>query len=111
MELWLSQGADGRTVLHVSGEIDTAVADQLRDAGLKSVGADPGGLAIDLSQVTFIDSSGIAALIAINNDRQPPAPGLTLLNPSQPVRRILEITGLTPAFNIGGQLGPPTHAD
>jgi anti-anti-sigma factor len=98
MELVLKPDGDGRDVLHVSGEIDLQVADELREAGLAAAAAD--GVAIDLSQVSFIDSSGLAALIEINNATQDAGQQLTLVNPSRTVRRILEITGLNSAFAV-----------
>lgn len=97
MELATRPNADGQSVLLVSGEIDLQVADELRDAGLTAAAR---GEAIDLSQVTFIDSSGLAALIAINNEVQDLGRQLTLAAPSTPVRRILEVTGLNDVFTI-----------
>jgi anti-anti-sigma factor len=99
MELATRPSVDGPAVLRVSGEIDLQVADELRDAGLAAV-ADEAGLAIDLSEVSFIDSSGLAALIAINNALRTPGQRLILLSPSRSVRRILELTGLNPAFTV-----------
>jgi anti-sigma B factor antagonist len=91
--------ADGRTVVHVSGEIDLQFADELRDAGLKA--ASDSGFAMNLSEVSFIDSSGLAALIEINNAIDLHGHGrLTLMAPSRSVRRILELTGLEPVFAI-----------
>lgn len=100
MEITAGNGDDGRAVLRVSGELDTEVADELRQAGLDAVAANPAGFAIDLSGITFIDSRGVAALIAINNELQPPHPPLTLAKPSRPVRRILELTGLDRTFVV-----------
>jgi anti-sigma B factor antagonist len=92
-------GVDGRAVLHVSGEIDIQFAAELRDAGLAA--AADSGLAINLSEVSFIDSSGLAALIEINNAIGLHDPGqLTLVAPSRSVRRILEVTGLDPVFTV-----------
>jgi len=91
-------GADGRAVLHVSGEIDLQFAGELRDAGL-SAAADS-GLAMNLSEVSFIDSSGLAALIEINNTIRLRGQALTLVAPSRSVRHILEITGLEPLLAV-----------
>jgi anti-sigma B factor antagonist len=91
-------GADGRSILHVSGEVDLQFSDDLRDAGLTA--AADSGLTMDLSEVTFIDSSGLAALIQINNTISLHNGVLTLVAPSRSVRRILELTGLNPVFVI-----------
>jgi anti-anti-sigma factor len=100
VDLAASTDAGGRTVLTVAGEVDIHVADQLRDAGLAAATAGPGDIAVDVSRVTFIDSSGLAALVAINNALDPPGRRLALLRPSRAVRRILELTGLTAAFAV-----------
>jgi anti-anti-sigma factor len=100
MKLAVSHDPDGHAVLAVSGEIDARVADELRDAGIAATGDGETALAIDLSQVTFIDSSGIAALIQIRNALPAQAANLTLVAPSRSVRRVLEVTGLTGAFTV-----------
>jgi anti-sigma B factor antagonist len=93
-------GADGQPVLHVSGEVDIQFADELRDAGLTA--ATDAGLTMNLSEVSFIDSSGLAALIEINNTIRLHGALLTLVAPSRSVRHILEVTGLNPVFAVVG---------
>jgi anti-sigma B factor antagonist len=52
------------TVVHPAGEVDLAVAPELRETILEAMTQDHARrLAIDLSQVTFLDSSGISVLI------------------------------------------------
>ncbi|KQW03444.1 STAS domain-containing protein [Streptomyces sp. Root369] len=50
---------DGIPVVTVCGEIDHAVKDRLNQALLPSSGATPPRIVLDLSGVTFMDSSGI----------------------------------------------------
>jgi anti-sigma B factor antagonist len=85
----------------VSGEIDLQYADRLRDAGLEA--AADSGLSMDLSNVSFIDSSGLAALIEINDTMARRDQVLTLVAPSRSVRRILEVTGLNSTFVVVDQ--------
>ena len=87
-------------ILEPIGDVDFHVADQLRIAGLAAIVAGAPEIAVDLSRVTFIDSSGLAALITINNELRPSDRKLVLLAPARPVSRILEITGLVPAFTV-----------
>src|SRR4051794_22837926 len=59
------EGPDGR-VLAVSGELDLSTADELRqelDALIDGSGTD---IRVDLSGVTFFDSSSVAVLIEAN---------------------------------------------
>jgi anti-sigma B factor antagonist len=80
----------------VSGEIDPATAPRLAGEvqALVFTGA-PRELVIDLSGVTFIDSTGLRAVIEIHNLMRDRGGKLVLENPSEKARRILDITGLT----------------
>ena len=81
--------------LDVAGEIDSYSASILTAALERAVTDTDGRILVDLAAVTFIDSSGITALVAA----QSAARGrLQLEMISPPVRRILDITGLTDQF-------------
>jgi anti-sigma B factor antagonist len=85
--------SEGVTVLEVIGEVDLSNADQLRDAAIAALTPFGGTLRIDLAEVTFIDSTGLGALIAVYNyagDQH----RVLIQNPRRNVQRILEITGL-----------------
>jgi anti-anti-sigma factor len=82
----------GHLVLGVEGEIDLAVADQLEEA-LARAAERAERIAVDLSECTFIDSTGIAVLLRAHN--RPDGPALTVLRPSGQVLRVFEVTGLT----------------
>ncbi|RDI67636.1 anti-anti-sigma factor [Nocardia pseudobrasiliensis] len=55
---------DEATVLTVAGEVDLATAPALESAIEATLGGKPAALIIDLSQVTFLASAGMAALVA-----------------------------------------------
>jgi anti-anti-sigma factor len=62
------QGTDGRVVVEVRGEIDMACADRLRDILVDAVRRlRPARLVVDMLHVTFIDSTGVGALVAGHN--------------------------------------------
>jgi anti-anti-sigma factor len=90
-------------VVHPVGEIDLAVAGAFRDTVLDAVSrADQ--LAIDFSQVTFLDSSGlsvIATAITQSKDRGVP---LVLVGLSERIRMLLEIPGMTKILDIRDRL-------
>jgi len=98
VEMSKGRNADGSTVLVLAGEVDLAVAEKIRDAGVAALTEDDSvALRIDLSAVTFMDSSGLGALIQVNNaapDR------VVLVAPSPRTRRLLEIAGLTSTFTF-----------
>jgi anti-sigma B factor antagonist len=90
---------EGVTFLLVTGDVDIATAGELREAGEQAITDVTGTLRIDLSGVTFMDSSGISALVAIRNAAMA-STTLILDNPSPRVVRVLEITGLASAFRV-----------
>jgi len=87
--------------LILSGEIDLTVAPNLRDAGTemaKSVA--PGRLELDLADVTFIDSSGLGALISLRNTANQCGASLVLVRLSPAVTRFFELAGVRDSFQI-----------
>jgi anti-sigma B factor antagonist len=94
---WTSDST-GRTTLAVAGELDLAVAADLVEAGRSRIAdARSESLYLDLSGVTFIDSSALNALITIRNAASAP---VVLIAPSRPVLRLLQLTALDEAFVI-----------
>ncbi|HEX3734425.1 MAG TPA: STAS domain-containing protein [Solirubrobacterales bacterium] len=80
---------DGRAEIEVQGELDLAVADQLREAIERT---DEEQVLIGLASCEFIDSTGIAVIVQASQ-----ADGRTLVvhSPSAQVLRVLDVTGLT----------------
>jgi anti-sigma B factor antagonist len=95
--------SEGVSYLVVTGEVDLLYADELREAGEAALTPLAGTLRIDLSGVTFMDSTGLAALIAIRNKAEP-SHVFILEKPTRNVRRVLEVTGMHKVFTIE----PPT---
>ncbi|MGN6160841.1 MAG: STAS domain-containing protein, partial [Marmoricola sp.] len=54
----------------------------------------------DLAGVTFIDSSGLGALVQIQKSARDKGVSLVLTRSSAPTRRLLELTGLQHVFTI-----------
>ena len=82
------------TVLRPSGELDLATAEPFRRE-LQTVLADePPELVIDLADVTFLDSSGIAVLASALKAQRAREAGLAVINPQPIVQRALELVGL-----------------
>jgi anti-anti-sigma factor len=55
----------GLTVAHFSGEIDRSNAAELGDRVSTAIGDQAGGLVVDLSELTFVDSTGIRMLFEL----------------------------------------------
>ncbi len=67
----------------------------------KALGENPGAkVTVDFSNTTFLDSSGIGALIALSRKLPPDAPRVELIHPSTTVLKLLEICHLHRLFDI-----------
>ena len=90
-----SVDSDGLVRLAVAGEIDMASSDALAAALREAVRAgDAKEVAVDLSGVTFIDSSGIRTLVVAQGDAAEHGLTLYVTNPHHHVQRVLALTGL-----------------
>jgi anti-anti-sigma factor len=85
---------DGVGILAVVGEVDGSNALELRDAFLAVLGDGAKDLVIDCAGLTFIDSSGIGALITANRAANLHFGSVTIRHPTPMVLRVLEVTGL-----------------
>jgi anti-anti-sigma factor len=83
--------AGGDPLVKLSGELDMASAETLRETVDSILGEHPQRIVFELSQLTFMDSSGIAILILASNNVE----RVELLNPQTIVRRVIEVAGLT----------------
>jgi anti-sigma B factor antagonist len=78
-------------------------ASHLRDELLRAGEAEHPCVVVDLSRVTFIDSTGLGVLVgALKRVREKGA--LSLVCPQRQVRRVFEITGLTKVFPMFNSL-------
>jgi anti-anti-sigma factor len=87
-----------RTIVHVRGEIDAATCDELA-AALADAVATNGDVQVDVSGVSFIDSSGLRTLV-LAQQRMGQQRRLVVRGPDATFRRLLDITGLDEVFVI-----------
>jgi len=87
------------SVLHVVGEIDTLTAPLLR-AQLDGQIAGVPLLVLDLTEVTFLGSAGLAVLVAAKDDAETREHRLRIVPGSRIVVRALQATGLLGIFDI-----------
>ena len=90
-------------LLAVDGELDTLTAPRLAedlDAALATALADGAALVVDLSDVMFLASSGLAVLVDGARQAGAAARRLHLVTASRVVSRPLEVTGADTLFDI-----------
>lgn len=97
-------------MVSVGGEVDMATAPQFGDVLQQAATADPGKLVVDLLETEFMDSSGLAVLLAIA-DQAGPGTEIVLVCPLDgPVHRLLVLTGTDSQFGIFESLARAVHS-
>jgi anti-sigma B factor antagonist len=84
----------GIATVALRGEIDVLTVDQVRVALIGALAAHPHELVVDLSDLTFIDSTGLGALIAGFQRARDAGVSFRLARPTPGVRQILVLSGL-----------------
>ncbi|MEV6955737.1 STAS domain-containing protein [Streptomyces sp. NPDC051183] len=87
------------------GEIDMADADGLCKDLTTALESSRSGLDVDLSGVTFCDSSGLHVLLDLNGLALKAGKSLVLTALSRPVARLLDLTGTRSRLTAGGEPG------
>lgn len=100
MELTMREGATtgGVTRLEVSGELDVQTSPALRDRGVALLDAGAHTVEIDLAGVTFIDSTGLGALVSLQKRCRTAGGSLVVTGCRGPVERLMALTGLDRVF-------------
>jgi len=92
-QLTLDQQPD-RTVVRVTGDLDLETAPELLSRTDGILAAGPGAVVVDLSGLAFIDSSGLSALIRMNQRMVGSGRPFEIISPPRAVAKAFEITGL-----------------
>ncbi len=86
-------------IVRLGGELDLYNAQNLRDALLKACDDGPERIVVDLSDVDFIDSTGLGVLIEART-KLANRSAFLLAAPQLETRRALEISGLDRHFSV-----------
>ena len=98
--LSLSSPGERQTVIEVGGEVDMVTSPHLRSAVLDQYAAGAELVVLDLDQVTFLGTSGLAVLIEVREAAHAAGVELRLACTARRVLRPLSIAGLVPLFDI-----------
>lgn len=101
--LTLTTTTSGATrTIAFAGELDHSTVTRLHEAvaGLGLARGDR--LVLELSALTFCDSSGLAGFLAAHEAASAAGAGLTLANPPRILTRMLRFTGLDSVFATEG---------
>lgn len=87
--------------IYLSGGIDYSTQEEIKEANHKALSAKHvREIHVNFADVTFIDSSGIRALLILQRKADERGIALVLLNCNEPIRDIFEIGGFDTMFTI-----------
>lgn len=85
----------------LDGEIDAATVDPMKAKMAEAIDANPGSrVTIDFARVTFLDSTGLGALVSAMRRARSNGGDVALANVAPNVRKVFDITGLDRVFDI-----------
>jgi anti-sigma B factor antagonist len=87
-------------IVEIVGRIDNAQSATLAQYADSALSHGRTHLILDMSAVSFINSSGLRALVGIVRRAQAADGSLTILNPSERVAKVLGLVGLDTVFRI-----------
>lgn len=99
LDIATSRSGD-HTVVHVAGEIDVYTAPALRERLDEEIGRGHHDLVVDLSEVTFMDSTGLGVLVGRLKLIRVHEGALRLVCAHDRVLKVFAITGLDKVFEI-----------
>jgi anti-sigma B factor antagonist len=95
---------DGTVTVTIHGEVDFSTADDVAQT-IRDAVADwsPPTVYVDLKGASFIDSTGLGALIEGYRAASEGKVRFVVVNPTASFRRVLTITGLVELFGLEGE--------
>jgi anti-sigma B factor antagonist len=91
---------DGVELLRVEGELDIATAARLISVLNSSVAEAIKSVVVDLTEVGFMDSTGLALLINAHRRLSLRRKGFAVVCPPGPLRRVFEITDMIDTLRV-----------
>ena len=89
-----------RVAVHLSGELDVGTAGDLRSTLVRLIADQRTDLLIDLTRVTFIDSTGLGSLVGALRSVSPSGGRLHLVADQESLLSLLRITGLMQLYTV-----------
>ena len=95
---------DGWTVLTLVGQLDVATAPDLRQSLQEAQYGGERSVVLDLSGLEFLDSFGLGVLVGGLRRARLREGRLVLAAVGERIHQVLEVTGLTEAFELAGSV-------
>jgi anti-sigma B factor antagonist len=94
------RAVDELSVVDVAGEVDVFSAPELAEQLAQLFDAGRRTVVVDLTSVTFLDSTGLGTLVAARNRAEEAGGHLPIIGSAERVLKLFRITGLDEVFVI-----------
>jgi stage II sporulation protein AA (anti-sigma F factor antagonist) len=95
----LGQNGTAET-LYVTGELDVASAPALAHAVAHAIDGQGGEFRLDISGLTFMDSTGAGGLLHVHNRVEALGRRLVVVSPTPAARRVIDLMGLDQVLDV-----------
>ena len=97
-------------LIRVRGDLDIQVAEQVANALTELEATEPDLLVIDLSRLSFMDSTGMAVIAASHARAVDAKRELAIVKPPAGVRQAFEVSGFDKVANVVDDLASVYHS-
>jgi anti-sigma B factor antagonist len=94
------EASHDKIVIRIIGEVTAETCGELRDAVIELIRKAPQSLVLDLSDMPFIDTSGLGVLVGLRAQAKKGNVTLTVQNPQARILQVFRITQLAKVFGI-----------
>ncbi|MFQ5805979.1 MAG: STAS domain-containing protein [Phycisphaerae bacterium] len=98
------------TIVHLKGEIDLRTSPQLRGMFLKLLDERPPRIILELSEVGYVDSSGVGTVVELKRRAMHHESKVVLVGLQPRVRSLFEITRLDKFFTVADSISEARQA-
>jgi anti-anti-sigma factor len=89
-------------VVRASGELDIASAKEFEDEVVRAINSDASAVILDLSELSFIDSTGLRVLLLVSELSATSGPSLRSVQASGAVREVIKTSGVEDLLPVAG---------
>ncbi len=91
-------------IISLRGELDVESSQEMKSEVRKLISSEAPNVVIDLTNVNYVDSSGLGTLIALQKDARFNGGSLSIVGASQQIRRVMKMTNLDKLFELYDKL-------
>jgi anti-anti-sigma factor len=104
MKIGLERIREGVVVIGLNGRLDAAAAREVQECLEEAFAGGSTNLVVDLSKVSFIDSTGLGTLVSGLKVARRAEGDVRLVAPNSQVRKLLQLTTLDRVFRVSDSL-------